>query len=247
MSVFAVTTPWEISSCLKRFPSHWLCFRLLDLRWSSCWFDGAFVAVELRSSLGFRQPSQQGLTWKYSQDVLFRKRPSLTLSLPRSVCPSASVRFPTDSKVYGSISVLSFTYSTGLFQARHLQLNLSWKESNLYVIDSLQHTVWILYYFKRKCWTPCCYTYSPSKKFAYIVCVWESISIFPPLKYEWRNWKLPPFSKTLPGGRSVRHFMFEMTHSSGHLPSLYLVQLDEHRQKQSKTESLCAAVSLWCT
>lgn len=113
--------------------------------------------------------------------------------------------------------------------------------------DSLQHTVWILYYFKRKCWTPCCYTYSPSKKFAYIVCVWESISIFSLLKYEWRNWKLPPFSKTLPGGRSVRHFMFEMTHSPGHLPSLYLVQLDEHRQKQSKTESLCAAVSLWCT
>ena len=82
VSVFAVSSPWEISSCLKRFPLHWLCFRLLDLHRISCLFDGAFVGVKLRSSLGFLQPIQQGLTWKCCQDVLFSKRlPSLYLSI----------------------------------------------------------------------------------------------------------------------------------------------------------------------
>lgn len=93
-SVFAVASLWEISSCLKRFPLHWLCFRLRDLRW----FVWAFVALLLRFSLGFLQPSQQGLTWKCSQDVLFSKRPSLFLYL------SISVRF---SHWYSSISVLN--------------------------------------------------------------------------------------------------------------------------------------------
>lgn len=85
VSLFTVTSPWEISSCLKRFPFRWLCFQLPDLRGSSCWFDGAFVAVELKYIvLGFLQPSQQGFTWKCSQDVLFRTRP-LSFSLYPSI------------------------------------------------------------------------------------------------------------------------------------------------------------------
>ena len=55
---------WEISSCLKRSPLRWLCFPMLDLRGSSCWFDGAFVAAESRSSFGFPPAQPTGTDMK---------------------------------------------------------------------------------------------------------------------------------------------------------------------------------------
>lgn len=148
------TNTW--SSHGELFPRWWLSLYLLSQalgKSAPVWRDPlcadcAFlclicveVAVDLTGPLlqrsrdlvlGFLQPSQQGLTWKCSQDVLFSKRPSLSLSLflPLSLYLSEVFHW------YSSIFMLNWASLTveGFPRARHPQLNLSRKESNMYVI-----------------------------------------------------------------------------------------------------------------
>lgn len=62
-------------------------------------------------------------------------------------------------------------------------------------------------------------------------------------KYVWRNWKLIPFSKALPGGRSAREWISEMTHSPGHLLCLCVCCCLLFIKLRQRLNLLCAVVS----
>ena len=113
----------------------WRDFRRLDLRGSSCWFDGAFVACEAENPVWVSSsPANRDRHESTPQDVLFSTRPSLHLCLSLSPLDlsisQASARFsPIDSEVYSGVSMLNWA-SLIVVGSSQGKGNLSWTVTN---------------------------------------------------------------------------------------------------------------------
>lgn len=121
-SVFSVTALQEINSCLKSFHLHWLYFQMLDLRRSSCGFDGGPCCGGAEIRFGFL-PAPANRDWHESDLRMFYsasgpRSPSLSRSLGL-VCPL----IPNFKPVAG-----------GLFQASTSSDELSQNKSSMHLI-----------------------------------------------------------------------------------------------------------------